>query len=91
MTDDKQTLGGEPVEPQFMLMMNTLARVLDDTFNRGLKGDARTVGFVLLTFNFGDTGRVNYISNADRDDVIATMRAFIARAEGRTVDQTGHA
>jgi hypothetical protein len=76
----------EPIEPQFQRLMNTLATVLDETFNEHRTGSARTVGFVLLSFNFGDKGRVNYISNADRDDVIATMKAFIARAEGRMPD-----
>jgi hypothetical protein len=78
----------DPIEPQFQRLMNTLAVVLDETFNGEVKGAKRTVGFVLLSFNFGDKGRVNYISNADRDDVIATMKAFIARAEGRMPDAT---
>jgi hypothetical protein len=78
----------DPIEPDFVALMNTLATVLDETFNGEAKGDARSVGFVLLSFNFGDKGRVNYISNADRDDVIATMKAFVARAEGRMPDET---
>ena len=83
------------IEPAFRDLMNRLAAALDEAFNGAkLPGIPRKpqVGFVLLTFNFGqiDNGRVNYISNADRADMITAMKEFIARAEGRvTADQPG--
>jgi hypothetical protein len=36
-------------------------------------------GFNLLLFTFGEGGHLFYIANADRADVIATMREFIQR------------
>lgn len=71
----------EPIEPEFIAAMNALAEVLDTTFNRGAAPGERTVGFVLLTFKFGDEGRVNYISNAEREGVVTAMKSFLARAE----------
>ena len=34
-------------------------------------------GFILFAFPFGPGGRMNYVSNARREDVVATMREFI--------------
>jgi hypothetical protein len=72
--------------------MNAIARVLDETLNgdpatRG-PGERKT-GFALLVFPFcqpNDEHRANYISNANREDMIAIMKEFIARAEGRYHD-----
>jgi hypothetical protein len=73
----------DPIQPHFHGVMNGVAEALDNIFN----GDKRpkTTGFVLLAFEFGKTegGRVNYISNADRADMIAAMKEWLARAEGR--------
>ena len=63
-----------------------IARVLDAAFN----GDERPrrIGFALLVFEFGKTegGRVNYVSNADRDDMLVAVREWLARAEGRVIE-----
>lgn len=80
-----------PIQPQFEADMRDLARDLDTRFNGPiLPGLPRTAknGFVLLAFEFGEheTGLINYISNAQRGDMLAAMKAFIARAEGRMVD-----
>ena len=37
------------------------------------------VGFVLLTFNFGDSGRANYVSNAKREDVLNVLREYVSK------------
>jgi hypothetical protein len=70
-------------------MMNGLAEGIDKILNGEAKGDAKKVGFVLLMFEFSKTegGRVNYISNAARPDMIAAMHEWLARAEGRYVDE----
>ena len=39
-------------------------------------------GFVLLAFDFGPGGRTEYVSNADRQDVVKLLREFIAKTEG---------
>ncbi len=66
--------------------MNAIAQALDELLN----GDARPklFGFCLLVFPFGEApeGRINYICNAERSDMIASMKEFIARNEGRLIE-----
>jgi hypothetical protein len=38
-------------------------------------------GFFLMIFEFHSQGRANYISNAQREDVINSMKEFIQRTE----------
>jgi hypothetical protein len=73
----------DPIDPQYREMMNRLARALDE----GLGG----LGFCLLVFprNTPD-GRVNYVSNANREDMIVALKEFIARQEGRVPPGAGH-
>lgn len=84
---------GDPIQQRYRAMMNGLAEGLDSIFNGKLDGEPKKVGFVLLTFEFGKTegGRVNYISNADRTDMIAAMHEWLARAEGRYAENEGGA
>lgn len=66
----------EPIEPKHKEFMNLLARFLDTQ----LEG----YGFTLLVFEFETSnGRINYISNAKREDMIVSMKEFIANCEGR--------
>jgi hypothetical protein len=62
-------------------VLQGIAKALD----HGLNGDERPkrVGFTVLLFNFGDEGQVNYVSNADRADMIASMKSLLARWEGQ--------
>ena len=80
-----------PIERDQRKMMNSIANAIDQGFN----GDAepKKVAFVLLTAKMGDYegGRVNYISNGDRADIVAMMKETIARFEGRYSDQAGAA
>lgn len=62
-----------PIEPRHHADMNEVADQLGDTF----KG----YGFCLLVFDFNTKGRMNYISNADRADMVTAMKEFIANAE----------
>ena len=49
-------------------------------------------GFALLVFGMGESkGRMNYISNARREDMIASLHELLARFEGRFDDKGGHA
>jgi hypothetical protein len=84
------SIGDAPIEKQYANAMRSLARVLDETFNHGLKGEARKVGFCLMIFKFGEGGRANYISNANRDDVVALLKEQLARFEGQA-EQKGEA
>ena len=64
-------------------LLNTLAGVLDDAFN----GDVRPkkTAFVLLVMPFGgpEGARTNYVSNADRKDIVVMMKEVVARFEGQ--------
>jgi hypothetical protein len=89
MTD--HTLGDAPIEPRFREMMRRLGRTIDKMLNGDLKGSDREVGFVLLVFPFGDhEGRCNYISSADRHDVVVMLKEQIARFECQP-ETKGHA
>lgn len=77
-----------PIETKHDEAMNGIASVLDKVFNGDKKGEDREVGFALLIFSFGEGGFLNYISNAQRKDMLATMKEFIARAEGRHIEET---
>jgi hypothetical protein len=64
--------------------MKKLAKFLDVAFNG--EGDGpRQVGFALLIYKFGDdlkgTGRVNYIGNGRRDDVLVALKELLASWE----------
>lgn len=78
MTDEQ--LGDAPVEPDFVENMNLIAGLVNDIFNE--PGKPAVVGFVLMTFNFGDADRCNYMSNARRGDVIVLLKEQLARFEG---------
>lgn len=69
-----------PIQKEAHGVMNALARLLSDAL--------KPFGFALLVFPFGDNpkGRMNYISNAQRADMIIAMKEFIARSEGFDVD-----
>ncbi len=88
MSNERQ-LGDAPVEQKFQRQMMEVATAVDRHFNGTER--PRRVGFVLMCFEFGDNegGRVNYMSNAGRQDVIATLRHQLARFEGMP-DMQGH-
>jgi hypothetical protein len=78
-----EQLGDAPIDPKFRAMMNELAADLDTLLNPNPKVTARTTGFVLLTFPFDRKGRANYISNANRTDVVTLLKEQLARFEGQ--------
>lgn len=77
---------GPPIEDKYHEQMNRLAGILDKYFNDNPE-DKKIMFCVLVAEadNYGG-GRVNYISNAKRDDMIAVMKEYIARVEGRYTD-----
>lgn len=79
-------LGDAPIQPEYRELMNQTAEALDQFFNGSLRGSDRKIGYVLLTFPFGEVqnSRCNFISNgADRRDVVTLMKEMIARFEGQ--------
>jgi hypothetical protein len=79
-----QRLGDGPSEARHHRMMNTLASTLDELFNGEATGPDRQTGFVLMVFPFhGAEGRANYISNAERADIVIMLKEQLARFEGQ--------
>lgn len=64
-----------PIQPELKEKMNEVGGILKEFFH--------PYGFVLLAFDYGNKGRMNYLSSACREDVIAAMKEFIAHVEGR--------
>lgn len=71
-----------------MIDYQRVAKVLDTALNGDAKRGERTIGFALFTFEFGKTegGRISYVSNAGRDDMLVAVREWLARAEGRVIE-----
>lgn len=71
----------QPIEPNMTEVMNDIGRILAGA----IRESGTNYGFALFVFQFGsgDDHRINYISNAERNDMLATLKEFIARAEGR--------
>ncbi len=66
----------DPIPEDLVGVMNEIARILDGA----IKGEAgRSMGFMLMVFDFGGGGRMSYISNAVREDMIKALHEFIAR------------
>lgn len=69
------------VSPKDTAVLQSLAAGIDQIVNGSER--PKRVGFTVLLFNFGDEGQVNYVSNADRADMIASMKSLLARWEGQ--------
>jgi hypothetical protein len=79
----------DPIEQRYRDKMNRLARALNEYFNGDVPNSQRTTGFVLLVFPFGSVpsrDRINYISNAERSDMITALKEIVARFEGRMME-----
>lgn len=59
--------------------MRDLATVIDRMNREALGGQRK--GFVLMVFGFGAPGVSNYISNAERGDVVTALRELANRLE----------
>lgn len=87
----KHPLGDAPIEPEYIEQMNALAQGLDKILNHGHLPLKKT-GFVLLVFPFGNhEGRCNYISNAERDDIVVLLKEQLARFQGAPEPEVGRA
>lgn len=82
-----------PVQQEFVDALNSLAKHIDEVLNPDwTKGSSKRVGFALLTYHFGrdlqGTGRVNYIGNGKREDILVALKELIARWEGRYPEES---
>lgn len=75
----------DQISAEYRALMNDIAAALDNAFNGDARGANRKVGFVLLQFPFdGPEGqRTNYISNANRKDIVVALKEIVARFEGQ--------
>jgi hypothetical protein len=81
MTSDPKRLGDAPIEAQYKAQMNAIARTIDEFINSDGK---KKNGFILMMFPFeGHEGRCNYMSNAERKDVITLLKEQLARFQGQ--------
>lgn len=88
MTDQKK-LGDKPIEEGLRELMNGLAKGIDEILNAQNK--PKRNGFVLMVFPFDNfDGRCNYISNANRDDIVILLQEQLARFKGQP-ELKGHA
>lgn len=78
-----------PIQAAYRAQMNAIAEGLDDVLNGAAR--PKKVGFALFVFEFNriEGGRVNYISNAERSEMLTAVRAWLARAEGRVIEPEG--
>lgn len=86
----KHGLGDAPIEEEYREKMNALAQLIDGFFNGkalpGIPAAKRQTGFVLMVFPFEEVrgeGRCNYISNAQREDIVIMLKEQIKRFEGQ--------
>jgi len=76
-------LGDAPIEDKYREQMQRLAQTLDEILNPDQTKNKET-GFCLMMFDFGDgPGHCNYISNANRADVVTLLKEQLARFEGQ--------
>jgi len=68
----------DQLQPELEETMQNLASVLADLL--------KPYGFALFVFEFGENALFNYVSNAQREDMVATMKDFIAAHEGRALE-----
>lgn len=68
--------------------LQNAAKGLDMSLNGSTKAADRKNGFVLLVFPFDkpEGARTNYVSNADRADIVTALKEIVARFEGRAHD-----
>lgn len=64
-------LGDAPIEEKYERIMEGIARAIDRTLNQT---EPKQTGFILMLFPFGSGGRCNYISNAEREDVVEMLK-----------------
>ena len=75
------TLGDAPVEREFVDKMKAVMQTIDHFFNG--EDEPKKIGIILMVFPFDSDGRCNYMSNANRDDVVVMLKEQIKRFEGQ--------
>ena len=78
----------QPPEADIAVQLHALGKAIDEILN-GPKDapDRRNMGYALLMFRMGEPGRMNYISNAQREDMIVALKELVANFEGRVLKE----
>lgn len=63
--------------------LSIMATYLDKEVLPTLYG--KRMGFAMMIFEFGDSGQIDYVSNADRADMIVAVKEWLANMEGRII------
>lgn len=71
-----------PVDPALIAIFKHLGEILRESCKLVSEETGEVYGFGLLMFPMKAGGRTSYISNCNREDMIAGMKEFIARSEG---------
>lgn len=90
-TERPHSFGSGPIEERHYELMNALAGAIDGIFNGDPPVEPKKTGFVLMVFPLGpgDDHRCNYISNAERKDIIIMMKEQLRYFEGMPDDLSG--
>lgn len=62
--------------------MQGIAKKVQDELPEGF-------GFVVLAFKFNEKGQMMYVSNANREDVVQSMKEFIEKTQKNYGNDTG--
>ena len=73
-------MSGRTIRPKMTAKHRAAGESLAKIIDKALPDDT---GFALLIVDYGNQGELSYIANVERDDMIATMKDFIAASEGR--------
>lgn len=71
----------DQIEEAIRAKMQGIAAILEGAINP--PGKPRKWGFLFALFPFEEQGRFNYISNADRKDIVVLLKEMVARFEGQ--------
>lgn len=75
-----------PAQEEVAGLLRDIGHTIGHAIDASMVRTGEKWGFALLIFRMGDNrpgDRMNYLSNARREDMLAAMKEFIAHAEGR--------
>lgn len=63
--------------------MRALAEGIDDALNGSARPKGYAFALFVFPFDMPEGARTNYVSNADKKDMVAALKEVVARFEGR--------
>lgn len=77
----------KPVDVNKLHKMERVNREVGALIGESIKQSGGNYGFALFMFSFHDESEMTWISNAERSDMIAAIKEFIAKAESGQDDE----